>query len=172
VLSHLAMVSVMTMTPVHLSHQGHGITVVGITISLHVLGMFAFAPVMGALADRVGAVPTILLGQGVLLGSALVGVLGADSTGAVVAALFLLGVGWSMVTVPAATLLSGAVPTSARPLVQGASDSAMNAAAAVGAIASGPLLAVVDFAGLAAASALCVVPVVVAVARHRELVRL
>ncbi|WP_225754998.1 MFS transporter [Actinotalea sp. Marseille-Q4924] len=171
VLSHLAMVSVMTMTPVHLAHQGHGITVVGLTISLHVLGMFAFAPVMGALADRLGAVPTILLGQVVLLASAVVGAVEADRTGGVVAALFLLGVGWSMVTVPAATLLSGAVATSARPLVQGASDSAMNAAAAVGAIASGPLLAVVGFAGLAAGSALCVVPVVVAVLRRRDLVR-
>ncbi|WP_034225550.1 MFS transporter [Actinotalea ferrariae] len=170
VLSHLAMVSVMTMTPVHLSHQGHGITVVGLTISLHVLGMFAFAPVMGALADRVGAVPTVLLGQVVLLASAVVGVAGEERTDAVVLALFLLGVGWSMVTVPAATLLSGAVETASRPLVQGASDSAMNAAAAVGAIASGPLLAVVGFAGLSAASALCVVPVVVAVVRRRTLV--
>lgn len=171
VLSHLAMVSVMTMTPVHLAHQGHGITVVGLTISLHVLGMFAFAPVMGALADRVGAVRTVLLGQVVLLASAVVGAAGQDRTGAVVGALFLLGVGWSMVTVPAATLLSGAVEAPARPLVQGASDSAMNAAAAVGAIASGPLLAVVGFAGLAGASALCVVPVVVAVVRRRELLR-
>jgi MFS family permease len=171
VLSHLAMVSVMTMTPVHLSHQGHGITVVGITISLHVLGMFAFAPLMGSLADRVGTVPTVVLGQVLLLAAAATGVLGADSTGAVVVALFLLGLAWSMVTVPAATLLSGAVAPGSRPLVQGASDSAMNAAAAVGAIASGPLLAVVDFAGLSAVSALCVVPVLVAVGRRWELLR-
>lgn len=171
VLSHLAMVSVMTMTPVHLSHQGHGITVVGLTISLHVLGMFAFAPLMGSLADRVGTVPTVVLGQGLLLASAVTGAVGAASTGAVVVALFLLGLGWSMVTVPAATLLSGAVAPRSRPLVQGAGDSAMNAAAAVGAIASGPLLAVVDFAGLSAASALCVVPVLVAVARRWELLR-
>ncbi|MBC7292346.1 MAG: MFS transporter [Actinotalea sp.] len=172
VLSHLAMVSVMTMTPVHLAHQGHGITVVGITISLHVLGMFAFAPVMGVLADRVGTVRTILLGQALLLASAVVGVLGADRTGAVVVALFLLGLAWSMVTVPAATLLSGAVAPESRPVVQGGSDSAMNAAAALGAIASGPLLATVDFAGLSATAALCVVPVVVAVVRRRELIRL
>nr|WP_297429486.1 MFS transporter [uncultured Actinotalea sp.] len=171
VLSHLAMVSVMTMTPVHLSHQGHGITVVGLTISLHVLGMFAFAPLMGTLADRLGTVPTIVLGQGLLLAAAVTGTVGAASTGAVVGALFLLGLGWSMVTVPAATLLSGTVAPASRPLVQGASDSAMNAAAAVGAILSGPLLAVVDFAGLSAVSALCVVPVLVAVGRRRELLR-
>jgi len=168
VLAHVAMVSVMTMTPVHLAHLGHGVGVVGLTISLHVLGMFALAPVVGAAADRVGQVPTILAGQVVLVVAAAVNLLGADSTAAVATGLFLLGLGWSVVTVPAAALLSESVPARSRPLVQGTGDALMNAAAALGAIASGPLLAVAGFPGLAVVSGLCVVPVVVVGVRARR----
>ena len=168
VLAHVAMVSVMTMTPVHLAHLGHGVGVVGLTISLHVLGMFALAPVVGAAADRFGQVPTIVAGQLVLVLAASVNLLGASSTTAVAAGLFLLGLGWSVVTVPASALLSQSVPARSRPLVQGTGDALMNAAAAVGAIISGPLLAVADFPGLAVVSALCVVPVLILVARTRR----
>ena len=68
--AHGVMVSVMAMTPVHLLHHGASLTVIGLTISLHVAGMFALSPVFGILADRLGRVPTILLGQ-VLLAAAL-----------------------------------------------------------------------------------------------------
>ncbi|KGM08513.1 MFS transporter [Cellulomonas carbonis T26] len=163
VVAHVAMVSVMTMTPVHLTHHGHGVTVVGLTISLHVLGMFAFAPVVGAVADRVGRVPTVVAGQVLLLVAAAVGAVGRDSTAAVVVALLVLGVGWSVVTVPASALLTQDVAAPARPLVQGVSDSGMNAAAAVGAIASGPVMAALGFGGLAAVTVALVVPAMAAV---------
>ncbi|MHB1064111.1 MAG: MFS transporter [Georgenia sp.] len=159
VLAHVSMVSVMTMTPVHLSHQGGTVTVIGLTISLHVLGMFALAPVVGVAADRYGRVPVIVAGQGVLAAAAVVGALGADSTAAVAVALTLLGLGWSVVTVPASALLTQAVPTEARPLVQGLGDTAMNGAAALGAIASGPLMAVLGFSALATLAGVVVVPV-------------
>lgn len=157
VTAHVAMVSVMTMTPVHLMHHGHGVTVVGLTISLHVLGMFAFAPLVGVVADRVGRVVTIVAGEVLLLVAAGLGAVGGGSTGAVVVALFLLGVGWSVVTVPASALLTQDVRAPARPLVQGLSDSGMNAAAAVGAIGSGPLMAVLGFRGLSAVTLVVVV---------------
>ena len=159
VLAHVTMVSVMTMTPVHLSHHGGTVTVIGLTISLHVLGMFAFAPLVGAAADRYGRVPVILAGQGVLVSSAVVNAAGAGSTVAVAVGLTLLGLGWSVVTVPASALLSQSVPAPARPLVQGTGDAAMNAAAALGAIASGPVMALIGFPGLAAAAGMFVLPV-------------
>ncbi|MPV88956.1 MFS transporter [Georgenia ruanii] len=159
VLAHVSMVSVMTMTPVHLSHHGDTVTVIGLAISLHVLGMFALAPVVGAAADRFGRVPVIVVGQGVLAAAAVVGALGAGSTAAVAVALTLLGLGWSVVTVPASALLSQSVPAPARPLVQGLGDTAMNAAAALGAIMSGPLMALLGFPALAALGGAVVVPV-------------
>ncbi|MBX9246547.1 MFS transporter, partial [Actinotalea ferrariae] len=158
VTAHVAMVSVMTMTPVHLTHHGHGVTVVGLTISLHVLGMFAFAPLVGALADRVGRVGVVVAGQVLLLAAAGLCAWGDRSTAAVVVGLFVLGLAWSLVTVPASALLTQDVTPAARPLVQGISDSTMNAAAAVGAIASGPVMAVLAFSGLSGAVAALVVP--------------
>ena len=74
-------------------------------------------------------------------------------------ALTLLGLGWSVVTVPASTLLSQSVPAPTRPLVQGLGDTAMNAAAALGALVSGPLMAVLGFPALAALGGAVVVPV-------------
>ena len=160
VLAHVAMVSVMTMTPVSLAKHGHSITVVGITISVHVLGMYALAPVVGAAADRFGRMPVILAGQGVLALSAALNVGAPSSAGAVVVSLFLLGLGWSIVTVPASTMLSQSVRAASRPLVQGAGDSAMNAAAAVGAVGSGAIMVWLGFAWLAGIAGALVVPVV------------
>ena len=159
VLAHVAMVSVMTMTPVSLARHGQSITIVGITISVHVLGMYAFAPLAGAAADRYGRMPVILAGQAVLGLSAILNVMASGSTTAVMVGLFLLGLGWSIVTVPAAALLSQSVPAPSRPFVQGAGDSAMNAAAAIGAITSGALMVTFGFSGLAAIAGVLVLPV-------------
>ena len=45
--SHAAMVGVMVMTPLHMEHGGADLRIIGIVISVHVLGMFAFSPVGG-----------------------------------------------------------------------------------------------------------------------------
>jgi MFS family permease len=175
VLAHVGMVSVMTMTPVTLAQHGRTITIVGLTISIHVLGMYAFAPLVGAAADRFGRVPVILGGQAVLALSAVLNTIASGSTATVVVGLFLLGLGWSIVTVPAAALLSQSVPAPSRPFVQGAGDSAMNAAAAIGAIASGPLMAMIGFSGLAGIGGLLIVPVLWMArrqSRHRNLPQL
>src|SRR5690606_32531574 len=58
-LSHATMVGIMSMTPVHLDEHGATLVIIGVTISLHVAGMFALSPVFGILADRLGRVPTI-----------------------------------------------------------------------------------------------------------------
>ena len=44
----------MVMTPLHMEHGGAELRVIGLVISLHVLGMFAFSPLVGLLADRSG----------------------------------------------------------------------------------------------------------------------
>ena len=59
-LSHAVMVSVMSMTPVHLTSHGATLSVVGLTISLHVAGMYALSPVFGWLADKHGRAATAL----------------------------------------------------------------------------------------------------------------
>ena len=148
-LSHATMVGLMSMTPVHLVHGGATLSVVGLTISLHIAGMFALSPVFGVLADRLGRVPTIVLGQLMLLASAAITALGAHSSGVVMVGLTLLGLGWSASTVAGSALLSDAAPLGERVRIQGRSDLLMNTAGALGGAVSGPLLALLGYAGLA-----------------------
>ena len=148
-LSHATMVALMAMTPVHLVHGGATLTVVGFTISLHIAGMFALSPVFGVIADRLGRFPTIVMGQVMLLASAVITALGSHQTGVVMFGLILLGLGWSASTVAGSALLNDAAPATQRVQLQGRSDLAMNLAGALGGAVAGPLLALLGFAGLA-----------------------
>ena len=153
--AHGTMVSVMAMTPVHLVHLTHGaseaatLSIIGLTISLHIAGMYALAPVFGILADRVGRVPTILVGQGLLAAALLTASFGAQSTLAVTIALILLGLGWSASTVAGSALLTEASSEERRTRRQGISDFTMSMVGAVGAIAAGGVLGWIGYGGLA-----------------------
>jgi MFS family permease len=159
-ISHAVMVSVMSMTPVHLTHHGAALSVVGITISLHVAGMYGLSPVFGWLSDRAGRVGVILLGQA-LFGIALLTVFfGAGSTALVTVGLVFLGLGWSASTVAGSALIAELVTGGARTRVQGRTDLVMNLSGAVGGAAAGPVLALVGYAGLAVCAAVLVAAVV------------
>jgi MFS family permease len=136
-LAHAVMVAVMVMTPLHMHHGGATLQVIGIVISVHVLGMFFLAPVVGWAADRFGRPPVLMTGAVVLLASLLTA--GTSPEGAslrIGVGLFLLGLGWSLCTVTASTLLSESAPLAARTDVQGAADLVMGlVAAAAGALA-------------------------------------
>ncbi len=147
--AHGVMVSVMAMTPVHLLHHGATLTIIGVTISLHIAGMYALAPVFGILADRWGRMPTILLGQALLAASLVLAFLGQDSTVAVTFALVLLGLGWSAATVAGAALLTEASDEARRTRRQGLSDTVMSLVGAGGAIAAGVILGWIGYGGLA-----------------------
>lgn len=155
--AHGTMVSVMAMTPVHLLHHGASLTVIGTTISLHIAGMFALSPVFGILADRLGRVPTILVGQALLIASLLTASFGEASTVAVTVALVVLGLGWSASTVAGSALLTEASAEDLRTRRQGRSDLIMSLVGAVGAIASGVVLSWIGYAGLALVAGVLVV---------------
>ncbi len=149
--SHVVMASVMAMTPVHLSHLApeHVTVIVGTTIALHVFGMYGLSPVFGVLADRWGRIPTVLLGQALLAASLLTAAVAPDNQWAVLAALFLLGLGWSAATVAGAALLTESTVTQMRPRRQGLSDTLMTFSAAVGAVLAGGILTWIGYGGLA-----------------------
>ncbi|MCB1299600.1 MAG: MFS transporter, partial [Microthrixaceae bacterium] len=146
-LSHAMMVAVMSMTPVHLVDHGATLTIVGLTISLHVAGMYALSPLWGWLSDRVGRVPVIATGQAVLLASLAMTSFGAESSGWVVAGLILLGLGWSASTVAGSALIAESADPLHRTRVQGRADLAMSAAGALGGGLAGPVLFVIGYAG-------------------------
>ena len=147
--AHAVMVSIMAMTPIHLVHHGATLTLVGLTISLHIAGMFALSPVFGILADRWGRVPTILLGFAILAGCVAVIAFGHHDTTAVTVALVLLGLGWSAATVAGAALLTESSAESLRTRRQGRNDFWMSMAGALGAVGAGGALSWVGFNGLA-----------------------
>ena len=149
--SHVTMASVMAMTPVHLAHLApeHVTVIVGTTIALHVFGMYGLSPVFGVLADRWGRMPTILLGQAILVAALVTAAIAPDNQWAVLVALLLLGLGWSAATVAGAALLTESTLTAMRPRRQGLSDTLMTLSAAIGAVLAGVVLSLIGYGGLA-----------------------
>jgi len=131
------MISVMVMTPLHMHHGGATLEIIGIVISGHVLGMFAFAPLVGMLADRTSRAAVLVEGAVLLLVSLVLCANAPEgSSWQIFAGLFLLGLGWSFATVSASTLIAQHAPLDARTDVQGASDLVMGlTAAAAGGLA-------------------------------------
>ncbi|MEY2816115.1 MAG: hypothetical protein RJA78_691 [Actinomycetota bacterium] len=147
-LSHMVMVSVMSMTPVHMQDMGYDLVVVGFTISLHIAGMYALSPVMGILADKIGKVQLILLGQFMYLLAIAFAGFGQMDRLQVTIGLTLLGLGWSASTVAGSALLASSVPANEKTNVQGVSDSTMNLSGAIGGGIAGSILSLVAFNGL------------------------
>jgi MFS family permease len=141
---HLVMVGVMAMTPVHIRSAGHDAThtlsIVGVVLSLHIAGMFAFAPVMGWLTDRLGGRHVVMAGIAFLLGAcAVAGTAGHDSV-RLALGMMLLGLGWSGTMVAGSTLLSESVPIELKASAQGLSDLVMGLAGATAGAISGLIL--------------------------------
>ncbi|WP_436318058.1 MFS transporter [Streptomyces albus] len=157
--SHTVMVSVMVMTPVDLGSHGAGVELIGLVISGHITGMYAFSPVMGWLADRIGRVSVILVGVALLAcATALAGTANGHHAQSA-AGLFVLGLGWSAGLVAGSALLTDAVPQQSRAAVQGLSDMIMNAAAGVGGALSGLVVAQAGYGWLNLLAAALLVPV-------------
>ncbi|KQX79567.1 MFS transporter permease [Streptomyces sp. Root55] len=156
--SHTAMVSVMVMTPVHLGHHGADIQLIGLVISGHIAGMYAFSPVMGWLSDRVGRLSVIGLAAGLLCcATVLAGTSGAGH-GRTAAGLFVLGLGWSAGLVAGSALLTDSVPQAARAAVQGLSDLTMNTAAGIGGAVAGLIVSRLGYGWLNTAAACLLLP--------------
>ncbi|HUX04397.1 MAG TPA: MFS transporter [Acidimicrobiales bacterium] len=148
-IGHLAMVSVMVMTPVHMAMVEVTLTVIGLVISVHVLGMYAFSPLIGALSDRIGRVRVIRIGVVLLLLAALVaGTTPGMESVRLGVGLFLLGLGWSCTLIAGSTFLSESVDVSMRPSSQGASDLVMNLVGAGGGALAGVIVGTLSYAWL------------------------
>lgn len=165
--AHTVMVAVMVMTPVHMRHHGAELDVVGLVISVHVAGMFAFSPVVGWLTDRLGRVPMLVVGQLVLVAAV---VLAGTSGPQLVlgAGLLLLGLGWSCALIAGSTLLTESVATAVRPGAQGASDFLMGVCGAAGGALAGVVVGLAGYGTLNALAGLLVVPVLVLAGLRRS----
>jgi MFS family permease len=146
-----------------MEHGGAELEVIGIVISVHVLGMFAFSPLVGLLADRRGRAPVLGLGAVVLLVSlALCAAAPEGNSWQIFAGLFLLGLGWSFATVASSTMIADHAPLEARTDVQGAADLVMGLTAALAGGLAGVIVGAWGYPVLAVAA--CGLDVVVLLA--------
>jgi MFS family permease len=140
-IGHVVMIMVMVMTPVHMAHVDVTLQLIGLVISVHVAGMYAFSPLVGRAVDRFGRVPMIIAGAMILAASCVIsGLAPADSVVILGVGLFLLGLGWSFTLIAGSTLVTDSVEANERPSVQGLSDLSMNAAGALGGVAAGIIM--------------------------------
>lgn len=157
-IGHIVMVSVMVMTPVHMAHVDETLTVIGLVISIHVAGMYAFSPVVGYLSDSLGRRRVIQIGTVILFLACLIaGRSPGTSAIPLSIGLFLLGLGWSCTLIAGSALLSESVNEAMLPSTQGASDLIMNLMAAVGGAMAGVIIAILSYGWLCAIAAIPVV---------------
>jgi len=158
---------VMAMTPVHIRGAGHDaahtLRIVGVVLSLHIAGMFAFAPIMGWLTDRLGRRAVIAAGIALLLGACVVSGTAGHAAARLALGMTLLGLGWSGTMVAGSTLLSESVTGELRASAQGLSDLTMGLAGALAGAVSGVIVEAWGYPRLTMLAALATAPLVLVV---------
>lgn len=147
--SQMVMVGVMTMTPIHMDDGGQTATVIGFMMTIHILGMYAFSPIIGYLSDRFGRLPMIAVGAMLLVVGAEFAARTApmDAPGVIIGNFF-IGLGWGFGVIAGSSLLTESFPIEQRVSVQGAADLAMSGCGAVGGLLSGTIVATQGYANL------------------------
>lgn len=142
VLTQLVMVAIMTMTPVHMGHHGHGLSAVGMIIGFHIGAMYLPSLMTGILVDKVGRTAMAVASGVTLLAS---GVLAAFAPGEsmllLTIALILLGLGWNFGLISGTALLVDATNPSNRAKMQGTVDVMVALSGASGGMLSGLVVA-------------------------------
>lgn len=165
VLTQIVMTAIMTMTPVHMQHHGHGLGEVGIVIGIHVAAMFLPSLITGVLVDRFGHIAmSYVSGITLLLSGVLAAFVPGDSMVMMVLALALLGLGWNFGFISGTTAIVDAAPPQVRAKTQGAVDVLIALGGASGGALSGMVVAQSSFMTLSLAGSflsLLLIPVVV-----------
>jgi MFS family permease len=158
--SQLVMIGTTSTSPLYLHDHGHGVSTIGLAVSLHLGGMYVTSPLSGWLSDRFGRLPMIGAGGIVLLlACTLAGLVPGRVSGLVISGLFLNGVGWNLAFVAASALLTDALSPEERASIQGLADLVMGLMGAVGSVLGGYVLGAWGFGALnALGAALLVVP--------------
>ncbi|MBB6633107.1 MFS transporter [Cohnella thailandensis] len=164
ILTQIVMVAIMTMTPIHMKHHGHGLGDVGLVISIHIGFMFLPSLLTGVLVDKIGRTTMSIASGAVLLAAGIVAALApADSLFVLIVALALLGLGWNLGLISGTALIVDATDPITRARTQGTIDVLIALAGASGGALSGMVAAYSSYAALSLAGgglALLLVPVV------------
>ncbi|MGE7130857.1 MFS transporter [Lysinibacillus xylanilyticus] len=165
VLTQIVMVAIMTMTPVHMKHHGHGLSEVGIVIGFHVGSMYLPSLVTGVLADKIGRTAmSIASGVTLLCAGLLAAFAPSDSMVLLIVALSLLGLGWNFGLISGTAQIVDSTEPSTRAKTQGKIDVLVALAGASGGALSGMVVANASYATLSLAGgllSLILIPVVI-----------
>nr|WP_249711944.1 MFS transporter [Bacillus cereus] len=165
ILTQIVMVAIMTMTPVHMGHNGHGLSAVGLVIGFHVGAMYLPSLVTGMLIDKIGRTTMSIAGGVILLAAGVIAALApSDSLILLIVALALLGLGWNLGLISGTAQIVDATIPSTRAKTQGKIDVFIALAGASGGAMSGMVVANSSYAALSLAGgvlAFMLIPVVI-----------
>jgi MFS family permease len=137
--AQVVMVTFMGVLPVVLHSHGAGEVTVSVVVGLHLAGMFAFSPLIGAALDRFGRRAGLLVGLGLSAAGVLMS-LGTGITAVPASGLFLIGVGWSAAYVASTAVVSDLAGPAERAGALGLTDLMASLAAAVGVLSGAVVL--------------------------------
>ncbi|THG90835.1 MFS transporter [Alkalihalobacillus alcalophilus ATCC 27647 = CGMCC 1.3604] len=150
--TQIVMVAIMTMTPVHMGHHGHGLSEIGLVIAVHVAAMYLPSLVTGVLVDKVGRkIMATAAGVTLILAGCFAAFGPADSLMNLMIALALLGLGWNFGLISGTTIIVDATTATTRAKTQGSVDVLIALAGASGGALSGMVVAHSSFATLSLA---------------------
>lgn len=149
VLSHVVMVAIMTMTPIHMQDHGTGLTAVGVVIGLHIAAMYLPSIITGRLVDTIGR-HIMVVASGITL--AISGIMAAFAPGEslfwMAFALILLGIGWNFGLISGTAIIVDSTSMSIRAKTQGSVDVWVALGGTAGSLLSGVIVAHSSYAML------------------------
>jgi MFS family permease len=149
ILTQMVMIAVMTMTPVHMEHHGHGLAAIGLVIGIHIGSMYLPSLVTGILVDKIGRTAmAVASGVTLLLAGLLAATAPTDSLSLLIAALALLGLGWNFGLISGTAIIVDSTQPSTRAKTQGTVDVFIAIAGASGGAMSGLIVAGSSYATL------------------------
>jgi MFS family permease len=165
ILTQIVMVSIMTMTPVHMRHHGYELSEVGLVIGIHIGFMYLPSLLTGILVDRIGRTAMAIAAGATLLAAGVLATIAPDDSMLVlIIALALLGLGWNFGLISGTALIVDATNPSNRAKTQGSIDVWIALAGASGGALSGMIVSYSSFTMLSfigALLSLLLIPVVV-----------
>lgn len=165
VLSQIVMISIMTMTPIHMGHHGHSLSAIGLVIGFHIGAMFLPSLFTGILVDKFGR-PAMAIASGVtlLISGVVASIAPGDSLFFMILALSLLGIGWNFGLISGTALIVDSTEPSTRAKTQGTVDVFIALAGSAGGAMSGMVVAGSSYGMLSLAGgvlSLILIPVVI-----------
>lgn len=172
VLTQVAMVAIMTMTPVQMRHHDRSLGEIGFVISMHIGAMYLPSLVTGRLVDSVGRLPMAVASAVTLLAAGLVaGLSPGNSMPLLTLALVLLGLGWNFGLISGTALIVDSTPVATRARTQGSVDVLIALSGAGGGALSGMVVDVSSYAVLSLAGGLLALLLIPVVTWHRSATR-